>query len=91
MYEIRIPDHVYQQAAQAALAHHLSLEDFIIEAVQLHAKAEPENHDHIFTPKVIAELDAAAEEARNGKSFSGKQVDDYLAENKAAWLANRPS
>jgi hypothetical protein len=43
------------------------------------------------TPEVLAALDTAAEEARVGKTYSRKQVDKFLADNRAAWLANHAS
>lgn len=45
--------------------------------------------DAIFTPHVLAELDDAAAEARKGKTFSGEQVDEFLAENRTEWLKSR--
>ena len=90
MYEINLPEQVYKQATRAAAAHHLSVEDFIIEAVQLYVQDDLESHDHIFTPQVLAELGAAAAESLSGKTYSGKRVDDYLAETKAAWQAKNP-
>jgi len=91
MYDVRIPERLYEKATQAAQANHVSLEEFVAEAVQLHLQADPGNHDHLFTPEIIAELDAAAAEVRTGKGLTGEQVDKHLAENKAKWLANHPS
>jgi len=52
---------------------------------------KPSNLDPIFAPEVIAELDAAAADARAGNSFTVEEVDEFLAENRAAWLAKRQS
>jgi uncharacterized protein (DUF1778 family) len=86
MYEIQIPAHVYQQAAQAAEAHHMSLEDFVIEALTLHAQDEPETHDHVFTPQVIAELDAAAAEAREGNNIPLEEFKAQRPKWRQEWL-----
>jgi hypothetical protein len=88
MFEIRIPDHVYQQATRAAQAHHLSLEEFVIEALELHAQDEPDNHDNIFTPQVIAELDAAAAEAREGKNIPLEEFQAQRPQWRQEWLNN---
>ncbi len=44
------------------------------------------NFENIFTPEVLAELDASADDAREGKTYSQAQVNELLAENRAAWL-----
>lgn len=91
MYEVRIPDHVYQQVSQAARDQHVSLEEFVTEALQLHLQDDAEDYNHLFTPEVIAQLDAAAADVRAGKSFTGKEVDEFLAENRKEWLEKHAS
>ena len=49
MYEVPIPDHVYQQATQAAAAQHVSVEEFISEAVQLRLKDSDLTIQEMFT------------------------------------------
>jgi len=89
MFEVPLPDSLYRQAALAAQAHNLSVEAYVAEAVQLHLQDDPEEMDQRFTPAVIEHLDRIAES--RGKLYSAGEVDRLLGENKAEWLAKRPS
>ena len=61
------------------------------EATQLHRQNGTENFDHVFTPKVLSDLDAAAANVETTLGFTRTQVDEYLAENRTAWLEKRES
>ncbi|HEY3781088.1 MAG TPA: hypothetical protein VGL56_08410 [Fimbriimonadaceae bacterium] len=89
MYEIQIPDHVYEQAAKAAEAQHVSLQEFVVEALQLHAEPEdPDDFDYLFTPAILTEIDKSAQEAKDGKSFPIEQVKERRATKRKAWEEN---
>jgi len=91
MYEVRIPDHIYRRAAEAAQAHQVSLEVFVSEAVQLHLQDDPENYDHLFTPDVLSELDAiVAAVDSGGKTFAEDEVEAHFDERRKAWLGKHP-
>ena len=88
MFDVRIPDDIYQQAARAAQARDVSLEVFVAEAVKLHLQEESEDFDHLFTPEVIAELDGiVAELDAGGKSYSAAEVDAHFIAKRKEWLA----
>ena len=91
MHDVPIPDHLYRQATQAAEAHHVTVEAFVAEAVQLLLLDDPENLDHLFTPRVLAAIDKGAEEAREGKSLTMAQVEEQLLAKRKAWLEERAS
>ena len=61
------------------------------EAIQGHPQSGAENFDHVFTPKVLIALDAAAANAETTPGFTRTQVEEYLAENRTAWLEKRES
>jgi hypothetical protein len=85
MYDVPIPDDLYKQAAEAALAHHVSLEAFVAEAVQLRLLDTPGSFDNLFTADVLAAIDKGAQEAREGKSLTMEQVDAHFAAKRKAW------
>jgi len=89
--EVSIPDSLYTQAQKAAVSSGFdNMDAYVLDLISHDVKAgRQENYDHIFTPEVLVELDAAAAEAKNGMTYSRQQVDSYLAERKSEWLANR--
>ena len=91
--EVTIPDPLVNQAQHVAAASGFdSVAAYVIDLIGHNVKPEgDEDYDHVFTPEVLAALDLAAAEARAGKSYTRKQVDEFLVENRTAWLANRPS
>jgi hypothetical protein len=85
MYEIRIPDDVYKQVERAAKANHLSLEAFVVEALQLHSKEDSDNFDHLFTPELLAAIDRSAEEVAEGKTLTIGQVREQRKLQRKEW------
>ena len=90
MYDVRISDSLYQQASQAAQAHHVSVEEFIAKAVLLYLQDEDSAADAFFTPARIAEIREAQAEARTGNNLTPDQVEAHFAAKQRAWLANHP-
>lgn len=59
------------------------------------AQGRLRNYDHIFTPEVMAELEAARQQSREGKCFTIEQVHAHFEamkkeEPEIAW-GNRPA
>jgi len=91
MYEIQIPASVYQQAAQAAEAHHVSLADYVTEVLQLHLQDEDAAAAAFFTPQRIAEIREAQAEARTGKNITLEQYQAEAPQRRAEWQAKHPA
>ena len=54
--------------------------------------SDQDNYDHLFTPKVVADLRSiAAEMEAGGPAFSPEQVREHFVQKREAWLANRQS
>jgi hypothetical protein len=85
MYDFRIPDEVIQKAAQKADAQHVSLDQFITEAVQFRLQDDPDNFDYLLTPELLAAIDKSAQQAKDGKSFPIEQVKERQAAKRKAW------
>jgi hypothetical protein len=88
MYDVRIPDKLYEQAIEAAQTHHVTVDQFILEAVQLHLQ-DSENPDEFFTPARVAEIREAQAEARTGNNIS---LEAYVAgaeKRRREWQANQ--
>jgi hypothetical protein len=70
----------------------VSLEDAVKRLLKAFAvQSDPDNYDHIFTPQLIAKLDAARAEARTGKNQTMEQVKENLKIRRQAWLVNHPA
>jgi hypothetical protein len=91
--EVTIPDRLFNQAMHVAAENGFdSLAAYVVELISHDVEPEAsDDYDHAFTPQVLAALDTAAAEARAGESYTRKEVDEFLANNRAAWLANHPS
>lgn len=87
MYEVRIPDQVYQQAAQAADAQNVSLEEFVTEAVQLLLHDQAGERQNVrLTPEQITIIRKSQAEIRAGEGLTMSQVEERLASKKAEWI-----
>lgn len=51
---------------------------------------DPNNYDHIFTPELIAKLEAAEDEARTGNNMTIEQVMEHFEIKRQAWHSNHP-
>ena len=88
MFEVSIPDHIYQQARQAAEANHVTLAQFVAEAVQLHLEDTPESFT--LSPEQVAKIRRGQAEIKAGKFLTFEQVNERSAASKAAWLQENP-
>jgi len=91
--EVTIPDLLFNQAQNVAAASGFdSMAAYVVDLITNDVKPQAdESYDHVFAPEVLAALDTAAAEGRAGKSYTRKQVDEFLAGNRTAWLENHPS
>ena len=66
-------------------------ETYMADLVMSHVANDSDNCDYLFTPEVIAELDEiSAEIAAGAKTYSLSELDEHLAADREAWLANHP-
>jgi predicted transcriptional regulator len=85
---VRISDSLYEQASQAARAHHVSVDAFIEEAVQFRLR-DPEAIT--LTSDQMAKVRHAQGQAKAGQVLTMEQVEQRSATNRAKWLEeNRP-
>ena len=84
MYEIRIPDHVYRQVSEAAEANHVSLEEFVIEALQLHVRDEEPSVQ--LSSEQVAIIRQAQAEVRAGQGLTSEQARAEFAVQRAKLL-----
>jgi len=87
MFEIPIPDSLYQQATQAAQAHNVTVETFVVEAVQLRLRDEPLR----LTPEQVAIIRQSQADIRAGKGMTLEQVKAELKAHRNEWLAENPN
>lgn len=88
---IQIDDQSPEAIALEAIASrdNVSPEDAVKRLLKAFAvQADPDNYDHIFTPELIAKLDAARVEARTGNNMTMEQVKETLKAKREASLAN---
>lgn len=88
---IQLPEPLYDEAAQAAASAGLSLEAFVLDAVQSRVEDDAGVPDSFFTPQIMAEIDAAIVEADKGGGITMEQMRQQIAAEREAWLANRPA
>ena len=88
--EVTIPDKVYSQAQRAAIETGVSFDSYITEAVTLHLEVETERPLKL-TGDQIATIRQSQAEIKAGKGKTMAQVEESLAEKRAAWLQANPS
>ena len=84
--------HIDDQSPEGSVVQSIMRRDSVSpeEAVMslLKLSADPDNYDHIFTPELIAKLEAEEEEARDGNNLTVEQVMDHFETKRQAWHAN---
>lgn len=88
MRNVPLPDPLYDEALQVAESQGLSLEAFVADAVRS-SLTEGDVGDDFFTPEILAEIDVAASETREGKNITMEEMRASLAARREAWLSNR--
>ena len=86
---IQLPEPLYDGAAQAAASAGLSLEAFVLDAVQSRVEDDTGVPDSFFTPQIVAEIDAAIVEADKGGSLTVAETWEELAKFQESRLAKR--
>ena len=89
MQQVQIPDRVYNQVQQRAIAAGFKSVDDYVADVLLHDADAPDNFDHLFTPALITELDRISSEiAAGAKTYTLDELDAFLNETRESWRAN---
>jgi len=89
---ISIPDEAYATATRRAEQEGFgSAETYLSDFIVSNIAGTPDNYDHLFTPAVIAELDAAVEEARSGNNISLDEVRRRFKMKRQVWDENHPA
>jgi hypothetical protein len=89
MHEVKIivPDKAYLAAKRRARKEGFgSAEIFLSNLVVRTVTPNADRYVSLFTPEVIATIDKAAQEARDGKGLTPSELDAYLAAQRAQWL-----
>ena len=82
MYDVKIPESLYQRATDAARAESLSIDEFIVDAVQRRL-SEPDALTLL--PDQIVKVREALASVNAGKVLNLEQLEDSLAAKKSAW------
>ena len=90
MRSVALSDPMYDEAARAAAARGQSLEEFVAEAVRLHANDEEDEAPLVLTPEQIAKVRKAQEDVRAGRVFTLEESRERLAKVQAEWLEANP-
>jgi hypothetical protein len=94
MAKIQIDDEVFQAAQQRAADGGYPSVDAYITDVVVHdlteeGGVETPNFDHLFTPKVVAELERISATARaGGKTYTSEEIREHFRKRSAAWREN---
>ncbi len=91
MQEIRLNDKLYRQAERRALeAGFSSVEAYVADVLDHEFDDSMENIDHLFTPEVIAQLDAISADIKaGGKTYSVAKVNAHFEKEREEWLPGR--
>lgn len=87
--EISVPDSLFKGAQGAATAKGVTVDAYMADALQKQLQNDPEDDlAWFFTPKRIAEIREAAEEARTGNNLSPEEVEAHFAQKRKEWAEN---
>src|ERR1700683_94466 len=92
-HQVQLNEKLYKEAQRRAeLAGFSSVDEYIADVVSqdlLEAGGEDGNHDHLFTPQIIAELDQISAEIRaGGKTYTLDEVERHFEKKREEWLQN---
>lgn len=90
--EIIVPDSTpaSRKAKLTRLTKRLSAHPELIDEIRLSADADDAAIQKLFTPELLAEIDAAGEDMKAGNRVSLEELDASLAATKARWQAANP-
>jgi hypothetical protein len=92
MADIHLTDKLYERARSVASARGFdSVDEFLERVIEDECSSETENLDHLFTPKVLAEIDSRVADLDSGRSISIEEVEQRLAAKRQQWLSDRAS
>lgn len=93
MPHIELPEELFIAAQQRAMQSGFQgVEEYIEFLLSEELAAEQPSAaslEHFFTPERLAEIDEAIAEADRGELLSMEQLDDHLAKQRQAWLAQK--
>lgn len=87
--EINIPDSTRPdlKAQLLILSRRLSAKPELVEDIQFKGDSEDAAIQDLFTPELLAQIDAAGADIRAGNGLTMEQVRERLAATRAEWLA----
>jgi len=89
---ISIPDQAYARVTKRAEEEGFDSTETFLSDLVVASVDEEEDYQHLFTPDVIAELDAIASGIRNGeKVYTSEEVAAHFAAKRDAWLKDHAS
>jgi hypothetical protein len=90
--EIHLSNSLYRQATLAAQANHVTLDEFVAQAVEQHLDELGDTlSTAFFTPERLVEIQVAQTEARTGNNLSLDQYRAASLARRSEWEANRPA
>jgi hypothetical protein len=88
--EVTIPDQVYRQAQLMAVETGITIDRLVSDAVTMHLEVDSEPPLKLSAEQIAKVRQSQAEiKAGNGRTMA--QVEESLAERRAAWLQANPS
>lgn len=90
--QVQLSDQLYRVAQRrASEAGFATVEEYFADVVTQDVADDTENFDHLFTPRVVAELEQISATAKaGGKTHSSEEVRDHFRTKSDAWRANHP-
>jgi hypothetical protein len=85
--QLQLSDQLFDLATRrAGEAGFASLSEYIVDVVSDEISSDVENLSQRFTPEVIAHLEQIRDQTASGaKTYSHKEVDEYLTQKANAW------
>jgi hypothetical protein len=90
MPQLHLSDQIFSVAQRrAAEEGYSSVDGFVSDVLAQTLAPESDNHDDLFTPERIAELERISAEIKGGgKTYTMAEVDEHFQNKRKAWLAN---
>ena len=83
---IQLTERLYEEAERrAGNGGFRSVDEYVADVVRNDLHDAPENFDHLFTPEVIAKLDAAAAQADAGQLVTFEELEARLNVKRGTW------
>jgi hypothetical protein len=87
MHQVQLTDEVFEEAQRRARkAGFASVDEFVADRLATDFSDDPDDFDDRFTPGLLAQLDRISQDMNSGKSVSTDELEQHLADVRAAWL-----